>query len=59
MHQDKVQVELLVPKWDLFVNMLGKRKNEEKVKVMDLKCVHAKNETAYVSNESSICLQHI
>jgi hypothetical protein len=54
-----VQVELLVPKWDLFINMLGKRKNEKKVKVMDLKCVHAKNETAYVSMNHPYVLQHI
>ncbi len=59
MHQDKVQVELLVPKWDFFINMLGKRKNEEKVKVMDLKCVHAKNETTYVSMNHPYVLQHI
>jgi hypothetical protein len=29
--------------------MLGKKKTEEGVKVMDLKCAHAKNQATYVS----------
>ncbi len=39
---------LLVPKQDSFENMWGRKKNEERVKVVDVKCAHAKNETKFV-----------
>jgi hypothetical protein len=39
----------LVPKWDSIDKRAKKRKNEEGARVMDLKCVHAKNETTYMS----------
>jgi hypothetical protein len=39
--------------------MLGERKNEKGVRVMDLKCVCAKNEVAYVSMNHPYVLQHV
>jgi hypothetical protein len=40
---------LLVPKWDSFEKHVGKIKNEEAVKVVDVMCAHAKNEIKFVS----------
>jgi hypothetical protein len=51
----KRKKKLLVPKWDSLEKHVGKRKNEERVKVVDVKCAHAKNETKFVSiNHPSI-----
>jgi hypothetical protein len=36
---------------------VGKKKNEEGVKVVDVKCAHAKNETKFVSMNHPFVLE--
>jgi hypothetical protein len=36
---------------------VGKKKNEKGVKVVDLKCAHAKNETKFVSMNHLLVLE--
>ncbi len=54
-HQDKTQTKIINPKMGFFQKCVWKNKNEKRVKVMDLKCAHAKNEATSVSmNHPSI-----
>ncbi len=57
MHQDKTQAKIFNPKVGFSLKCVGKRKNEEGIRVMDLKCAHAKNETAYVLMNHPFILQ--
>jgi len=51
----EIKDNILNPKWDSLEKQMGKRKNEKGVKVVDVKCAHAKNETKFVSmNRPSI-----
>jgi hypothetical protein len=54
----EIKDNILKPNWDSLEKQMGKRKNEEGVKVMDVKCAHAKNERKFVSmNRPSILEQ--
>jgi hypothetical protein len=41
--------KLLIPKWDLLEKHVKKKNNEEGVKVVNVKCTHARNEIKFVS----------
>ncbi len=51
--------KLLIPKWDSFEKHARKRKNEEEVKVVDIKCAYAKNETKFVSMNCPSVLKQV
>jgi hypothetical protein len=54
----KRKYKILVPKWYSVEKHAGKRKNEERVKLVGVQCAHAKNETKFVSmNRLSILEQ--
>jgi hypothetical protein len=54
----EIKHNFLNPKWDSLEKQTGKRKNEERVKVVDVMCAHAQNETNLVSmNRPSILEQ--
>ncbi len=51
--------KLLIPKWDLLEKHARKRNNEEGVKVVNVKCAHARNEVKFVSMNCLSILEQI
>jgi hypothetical protein len=55
----KTQAKFINPKMGFSLKCVGKRKNEEGVRMMDLECAHAKNEATYVSMNHPSILQQV
>ncbi len=51
--------KVLIPKWDLLEKHVRKRNNEEGVKVVNVKCAHARNEIKFVSMNCLFILEQI
>lgn len=55
----KVYTKATNPKWDSLEKHVRKRKNEEEVKVVDVKCAYANNETKFVSMNCPYVLNQV
>ncbi len=55
----EIKDNFLNPKWDSLEKQTGKRKNEGEVKVVDVMCAHAKNETNFVSMNCPSILEQV
>ncbi len=55
----EIKDNFLNPKWDSLEKQTKKKKNEEKLKVVDVMCAHAKNETKFVSMNCPCILEQV